>query len=363
MKIEIGESLFYSWLRHVKGCQIVQNNWRTSTQWPLLHRDALEEMKAVTERHFREKYGYEIYKKTSSLSQLLRQAECDAFGLCVQSGVNRVFSVDVAFHEGGINYGGREATVQKIVAKCLRTAMCVYGYLDTREAEIIFASPRITRSVLEDVTPCLEEAQKLLDDLCFHFRLRIIANDGFREEVLEPVLRVSGEVADTNELFLRSHHMLQMFDDRDRPKREGPKPDDVEIPPAEGAAMPVESSPDEASHAGLKIGRLVQTVLRKLLQSDAVSADEIERMQTASYSKAAFDLQYPLLVRQDGDYNRVRYYKDPVSIRGVSYMICSQWYETPTNNDRPYLMKWIGEHQEAGTSMMNPMIPREEKEG
>ena len=28
MKIEMGESLFYSWLRHVKDCQIVQTNWK-----------------------------------------------------------------------------------------------------------------------------------------------------------------------------------------------------------------------------------------------------------------------------------------------------------------------------------------------
>ena len=33
MKIEIGESLIYSWLRHVKLCQIVQNNWKVSPKW------------------------------------------------------------------------------------------------------------------------------------------------------------------------------------------------------------------------------------------------------------------------------------------------------------------------------------------
>ena len=44
MKIEMGESLFYSWLRHVKECQIVQTNWKTSSQWALQHEDKLEEM-------------------------------------------------------------------------------------------------------------------------------------------------------------------------------------------------------------------------------------------------------------------------------------------------------------------------------
>lgn len=41
MKIEMGESLFYSWLRHVKECQIVQTNWKVSSQWSLSDADEL----------------------------------------------------------------------------------------------------------------------------------------------------------------------------------------------------------------------------------------------------------------------------------------------------------------------------------
>ena len=134
MKIEMGESLFYSWLRHVKECQIVQTNWTTSGQWPLLHDDELEEIKSVTDNYFHEKYGYDIYKKTASLSQLLQQAESDAIGIAVQDGSNKVFAVDVAFHGAGLNYGDRVSTIQKIIRKYLRTAMCIYGYLDTSTA-------------------------------------------------------------------------------------------------------------------------------------------------------------------------------------------------------------------------------------
>jgi hypothetical protein len=37
MKIEIGESLFLSWLRHVKGCQLVQTNWKSVSEWDRMH--------------------------------------------------------------------------------------------------------------------------------------------------------------------------------------------------------------------------------------------------------------------------------------------------------------------------------------
>ena len=42
MKIEIGESLIYTWLRHVKGCQIVQTNWRPSEFWSLSNQSDLQ---------------------------------------------------------------------------------------------------------------------------------------------------------------------------------------------------------------------------------------------------------------------------------------------------------------------------------
>ncbi len=318
MKIEMGESLFYSWLRHVKECQIVQTNWKTSPQWTLLHEEKLEEVKAQTDQYFREKHGYDIYKKTSSLSQLLQQAECDALGISIQDGSTKVFAVDVAFHEAGVNYGDRDTTIKKIIAKCLRTAMCIYGFLDTREAEIIFASPKIHNNILDGVMPCLAEAQKLLYDLSFHFRLRIIANEDFRDKVLEPILLVSDGVADTNELFLRSYQMLQMFGRNTSVKHDASTCHQFDWKAQEKAIIPAEPSADDDTYAELKIGKLAQTELRRLLQSDAVSESEIEQMQTAGYSKATFDLQYPLLVRQDGEYECARYYRNPVCIRGTN---------------------------------------------
>ena len=44
MKIEMGESLIYSWLRHEKQCQLAQTNWKSSSYWELLHYDELVEL-------------------------------------------------------------------------------------------------------------------------------------------------------------------------------------------------------------------------------------------------------------------------------------------------------------------------------
>ena len=81
MKIEIGESLCYSWLRHVKDCQIVQTNWKPYPSWQLLHEEGLNNFMQTSGKHFTSHYDLRVYKKNSSLAQLLRQAEVDALGI------------------------------------------------------------------------------------------------------------------------------------------------------------------------------------------------------------------------------------------------------------------------------------------
>ena len=333
MKIEMGESLFYSWLRHVKECQVVQTNWKVSSQWPVQHVDELEALMSTAADHFSEKYGYKIFKQNSSLSQIIQQGECDAVGVAVQSGINRVYAVDVAFHGAGLNYGTREETVMKVIAKSVRTAMCLYGYMESTDAEIIFASPKINPSILNDLAPCIEDVNAFFKKQGLNFSMRVIANDDFNDAVLQPILLVSEGIADTSELFVRSYQMFTMFADgkatRSQPNKQrdtvGYQSTDV--------------------YKELKVGKLAQVVLRKMLEEGAASEDEVLAMQQAEYSKQVFDLNYPLLAKLGTEYDAVRYYVKPLTIRGVEYLMCSQWFETAANNDRPYLVRWIQAHQ------------------
>ena len=346
MKIEMGESLFYSWLRHVKECQIVQTNWKVSPQWQLQNEDALDRLARKADALFSEKYGYKIFKQNASLSQILLQGECDAVGISIQFGRNQVYAVDVAFHEAGLNYGTREQTVMKIIAKSIRTAMCLYGYMGCRDAEIIFASPKINPAVLGDATPCIDDLNNLFREEGYDFKARIIANEEFNSLVLQPILLVSDGIADTAELFLRSYQMFTMFSETPAPAKQTDKPNQktpASKPPRR--TDPVPETSGNSTYRELKIGKLAQVVFRKLLESGAATDEEISLMQTVGYSKKTFDLQYPVLADADSDFDAVRYYVKPLTIDGKKYMLCSQWFETSANNDRPFLDKWIEEHE------------------
>ncbi len=211
MKIEIGESLIYSWLRHIKRCQIVQTNWKTSPQWELEHEDDLQILMNEADEYFYSKYNLKIFKQNTLLSQFLKQGECDAIGISVKNGENSFFAVDVAFHSSGLSYGTKNATIMKVIEKTVRTAMCLWGYLGTKKADITFASPKVTPAVLNGLEPCIDDLNHLFMRLGYEFHASIVTNNEFNDSVLQPTLHISEGVADTSELFLRSYQMYKMF--------------------------------------------------------------------------------------------------------------------------------------------------------
>lgn len=93
----------------------------------------------------------------------------------------------------------------------------------------------------------------------------------------------------------------------------------------------------------LPIGKYVQETFKKLIIDNLIDKDEIEKLQRADYSKQTFDIQFPFLKKMFSlnSTERIRYWKNPIFIKGENYFVCSQWYEVPANNDRPYYESWL----------------------
>ncbi len=342
MKIEMGESLLYSWLRHVKECQIVQTNWKASPKWELKNEDKLNEIMERTNFYFEDKYGYLIYKN-NSLSQLLIQAEIDVLGISIDEEGNNIYAIDVAFHESGLNYGSKEETITRIIKKCIRTAMCIYGYIGTDTAEVIFASPKINPAILKDLAPKFNELNSILDTLGLNYTTRLIANEEFNEKVLEPILLVSGGISDTSELFLRSYQMYSMF------SRKTNRTNQVQrVLKDTKENKEIESMLTDKTLKELKIGKLVQTTMKDLFRNEKISVYEIEKMTQYDYSKQIFNANLPVLkevpkggnvdeLKRD-DNNYPRYYSYTISIYGRDYLLSAQWVE---HLHRIHYEKWL----------------------
>lgn len=337
MKIEIGESLLLSWLRHVKECQLVQTNWKASKNWELSNTDVLQRLINSSSDFFKNEHGYDLYKKTTSLDQLLSQAEIDVLGMQFSNATIDFYAIDVAFHEAGLNYGSRPETVSRVVKKYLRTAMCLHGYFRINTGTIVFASPKIIPCVYKDINSCLPDIMDILEREGLHFSIRLIANQDFSSKILNPILQSVGNVADTAELFIRSIQLFNLFSDAQ------------EIPPIPHDTINIEQAPHvrlkssgNTDYSEMKIGVIARTALRETLSKKSIPSEEIANLQDKDYSKKHFGLNFPLLRKTNHNFpNKIeRYYANPVNIHGEYYFICSEWYQ----KSKGLLLSWIDQH-------------------
>lgn len=341
MKIEMGESLLYSWLRHVKECQIVQTNWKISPKWDLKKTDEIIEIMGKTKEYFETNYGYSIYKN-NSLEQLLLQAEVDVFGISMDDEGTNIYAIDVAFHEAGLNYGSKDETVARVIKKCVRTAMCIYGYMGIDKGEIIFASPKINPAVINGLASKFNEMNSLFELLGLRFRTRLIANEEFKGKILDPILLASNGISDTSELFLRSYQMYNMFSGEVSRTRQKSK---IRYNTLDKV---IESNLSDETLKELKIGKLVQTTMKNLFKTEKMTQDEIDKMTQDNYSKQVFNANIPVLkeVPDGGNINELkrdannypRYYNYTISIYGKRYLLFSQWIE---RLHRSYYESWV----------------------
>lgn len=338
MKIEMGESLLYSWLRHVKNCQVVQINWKPSLSWKMQNAEEQRELMKISDEYFEKKpYEYDIFRQ-NEIDQLLLQAEVDVLGISKSDDGTKVYGVDIAFHENGLNYGDQKETVTRVIKKIVRTALCMMGYFGDVKGEIIFASPKVSKRIMDELEPCIKVLNNLFQDRKYQFTAKLIANDDFNNDILKPILTASSSVADTSELFMRGYQLVKMFENGKIPAI---KAGAAKVPFKAAGKKLIDGDDPFPDY---KVGQIAQKFLRKALESGKANAEEIHHMRKLDYSKEKFGIDFPLLVLDRNESNKVRYYATSFIINKQDYFLCSQWYETKANNDRPLLVKWLKDH-------------------
>lgn len=320
MKIEIGESLVYSWLRHVKGCEIVQTNWKASKSWEVNDIKMLEGIIAEA----RNEFNLDVFGN-NSLTQFIGQAECDAIGINNHEKI--VYAVEIAFHKNGLDYGSNSDTYAKVIEKCIRNLMCMHAYFKSFEPVIIFASPKIGRTKVEELSSYVDVMNRFFEKKGFKNPVRVLYNTEFRDSILSPVIEYSKLVSDSSELFLRSIQMLNVFN---RDFLNGTVMNNV--------ATIIDNT---KAYSEYPVGVMANDILRSLLEEGKATETEIGDLLNKRKSRRVFGLGYPVLTVSRSD-NPKRYYALPLVVRGKEYYLCSQWRE----KNRANLEEWIVNHIE-----------------
>ena len=228
MKIEIGESLALSYLKHVKKCVFYQTNWKSSSQWKRFNEGIVEnifsKIKNINEyidKNIKEDIDesveedivefYNIFR--SDIDQTLKQAEIDVLGID-QNG--KIYVMDIAYHEKGLNYKGKKKTIENLIKKLLRSYLMLLSYFPDRDYEITFASPKVTDATKKLISDAFNELKKFLENNV-EFRNNVkfiyISDKTFSKDILYETIDKSKEDSDTNELFMRSYKLIQLLED------------------------------------------------------------------------------------------------------------------------------------------------------
>ena len=333
MKIEIGESLGYSFLRHVKQCWLVQANWKASEHWA--KRQAEEDLERLFS-DMRENFDPDgsVFKGTTTVGQFLRQGEIDVVGVGQDGSIH---AVEVAFHEAGLNYTGGAAN--RVLKKLLRTMFVLDAYHPAEaEKHIYFLSPKVHRAVREPLEEIFGALQGEYPEVDWH----LLTNQEFTGQVLVPTLEKAGSVADTSELFVRSAKLLELAG--------GPSPL-VEEAQHWQKGQTVYGNPrrtvrESTSSNNGRIQPLVQSLMKTLLEEypDLLSENDRRNVMDRGYCKSRLGLElggFALLRRrEDGRFvsDRARYWKKVYAGR---YYVTNHWFKQYHHHNGGRLIRFV----------------------
>nr|WP_322622903.1 hypothetical protein [uncultured Flavobacterium sp.] len=336
MKLEIAESVVSSWLKHYYGCQIVQQNWKISSSWEkIIDPKETEKILQKLKTKFKD-LDLEFTTDKMSSSQMILQGEIDCLGINFKLDLNnnlivdKIYAVDVAFHENGLNYGGSEKTSKKIRQKLIRTAITIHQYFGLKEGEIIFASPKTAEKHFDNVKKNALHLKEIFNSLGFNYDFKIYCNKDFEEFIYNRLINHVNDISDTSELFIRSLKLINMFNE---------KPDRKKLT-KELNERSVQTELKEVTN--LKIGVTAKNIFKEFSDNQSLSNNEIEKLENREYSKEVLGLYFPALIQYKKDNSSAyinginRYYTKPLTFNEKKYLLSNYWIE----NQREALEQW-----------------------
>jgi len=358
MKIEIGESLLSSYLKHVKNCIIVQTNWKVSSNWNL-DENRMDEVDLIYHNIKKHNEFSEIFK--SDLSQIIKQAEIDVIGI---DNTDTLYMAEVAFHENGLQYGGKIDTKNRVIKKLLRAYMTAVYFFPDKQYNIIFASPKVnnaTQVIIDDYFHVLN-TDFAMENVKFNF----ISNDNFKSDILIPTINAIQTESDTSELFSRSFKLLDLFNlTKPNDKNSTQLATETEQINISKQTLLLNNDSVENNvkfdknnslsidkyveikgiriqllkNTGESIQDFIKRTLNLMLHGKLIPETEIVKLLNPEYCKKTFYLQFPLLqtdsLKTIDASGRSRYWKNKFDRK---YYVCSQWWIA---NESIYESKWM----------------------
>ena len=175
MKIEMGEQIVASWLKHIKHCVVVNTNWKASPYWaPAVSDGEIGSICTAANEYFN---GEDLRILDISVENagenddgvwqnMLLQTECDVVGVAHsarEQGKQLIYAVESAFHRNNIHYSkqkrswrplglsGATVTAWNVALKMFMNALSMYRWYGVKDAHIVFVAPKSSESVENEI--------------------------------------------------------------------------------------------------------------------------------------------------------------------------------------------------------------------
>ena len=315
MTQEMGESLMYSWLRHVKGCQIAQTNWKASPTWDMKYFMEAQDLYSRFLEDAKTQGPVEDECKIS-FKQSLYQTEIDVIGLnkTSLSHNGKIYAAEVAYHSDGLHYNknGKNNSTGKVISKLIKNAVAVYAIWGNIEAEILFVTPVISNTLNVQIQSTIKILNGLASSYGLNYNFRFIANDDFKLRIIDPVYIMSQGVNDSSELFLRAQKLLDI-----------------------SGVLSVKNNlknPDSFDEFGA-VGEIANKALRAVLSNKDINKKIIDGLQPLISSSTLTPLVNTV---PHGLSNR--YYKTPIMAKNGDFYLCNHWFENKKTDLIDYII-------------------------
>lgn len=332
MKIEICEQIIASWLKHCKGCQIVQTNWCPSPLTLHIDEDSRTKLTAFIEA-VKEKVSdgdLDIFKK-STVEQFVSQCEVDVIGIKIGGGkIETLYMIDTAFHENGLNYSDVVARVLKKVLRPIIVSDIVFKSLPVTVA---FVSPFCRETTGNAIRENIDKLEYVLKEYYPDSSVSLIFNEAFTEEIYSPLIAKMDSIADDNDLFLRSIKLsaiAQKYQQKNTTAHET-----VPI---------VHNTEQDGKTPRGENEKFVFNILNDLKSKGILSSQLISSLCSPEYTKQFFNIKLKnarVLLKDTEPFKDKdrRFYAPCFYFNNTAYRVCNHWYQEQLEN----LQTWYEE--------------------
>ena len=183
--MDFEESLVFSYLRRIKKCKIIQNNWfPCMEEWSILSRKA-DDIMNTSKNYFKNKYRIELFENISAFNEIDAGNKINAFGISFNEDyTEKIYGVSCNVKE----HGDDDEHIKRIIESIILTGIYIVSCFNKIEGNIIYLGANEDFNVIKKLGMYYPDIKEIFNQMKCDFNIKIYINEEFENEVLKKLM-------------------------------------------------------------------------------------------------------------------------------------------------------------------------------